>query len=70
MKKLNWQQWTAIGVTAAVVITGIVLHFVQPAVSYAFTEVMTAGGFVVGAVAGYLFKSNVKVEANKNENKN
>ena len=56
MKKLTWQQWTAIGITAAVVITGVVLHFVQPQVSYAFTEAMTLGGFVLGGVAGYLLK--------------
>jgi len=58
MKKLNWQQWTAIGITAAVIITGVVLHLVQPTVSYAFTEIMTAGGFVLGGITGYLLKKN------------
>ena len=58
MKNLTWQQWTAIGITAAVVITGIVLHLVQPAVSYAFTEMMAVGSFVLGGVAGYLLKKN------------
>lgn len=57
MKKLTWQQWTAIGILVAVIITGVVLHFVQPIVSYAFTEAMTAGGVVVGTVAGYLLKA-------------
>lgn len=56
MKNLTWQQWTAIGIIAAVVITGIILHFVQPQVSYALTEAMTAGGFVVGGIAGYMLK--------------
>ena len=58
MKNWNWKQWTAVGITAATIITGIVLHFVQPTVSYAFTEAMIAGGFVLGSVAGYLFKQN------------
>jgi hypothetical protein len=56
MKKLNWKQWTAIGITVAVVVTGVVLHFVQPNVTYAFAEAMTAAGFVVGGVVGYLLK--------------
>lgn len=56
MKKWNWKQWTGFGLICAVVITFVVLHLVQPAVSYAFSECMAAGAFVVGAVAGYLLK--------------
>lgn len=56
MKNWTWKQWTAFGLTVAVIIAGIVLHFVQPQVSYAFTEAMTAGGFVLGGIAGYMFK--------------
>lgn len=63
MKTLNWKQWTAIGITAAVVITGLVLHFVQPVVSYAFTEAMTLGGFLIGGVTGYLLKNNKPTNA-------
>lgn len=57
MKKLTWQQWTAIGITAAVLITGVVLHLVQPAVSYAWLEVTAVGTFILGGVAGYLLKA-------------
>lgn len=56
MKNWTWKQWTAFGLTVAVIIAGVVLHFVQPQVSYAFTEAMTAGGFVLGGIAGYMFK--------------
>ena len=58
MKKLTWQQWTAIGITAAVIITGIVLHLVQPAVSYAWLEAVATGTFVLGGVTGWLLKKN------------
>lgn len=57
MKNLNWKQWTAIGIIAAVVVTAVVLHFVQPEVSYAFTEFVSLGTFVLGGVAGYLLRS-------------
>jgi len=57
MKKLSWQQWVGIGLLAAVVITGVVLHFVQPQVSYAFTEAMTAGGVAVGVLTGWMLKA-------------
>lgn len=58
MKNWTWKQWTALGLIAAVVITLVVLHFVQPTVSYAFTEAMTAGGVAVGVLIGYLLKKN------------
>lgn len=67
MKKLTWQQWTAIGILAAVVITGVVLHFTQPSVSYAFTEAMVAGGFVAGGIAGYLLKAKNIIKTEKAE---
>ena len=65
MRKFTWQQWTAIGILVAVVITGVVLHFVQPTVSYAFTEAMTAGGVVVGCIAGYLLKAKNIINSEK-----
>lgn len=39
---------------AAAVIAILVLHLVQPEVTYAFAEVMSAITFVGGGVAGYL----------------
>lgn len=65
MKKFTWQQWVAIGLSAAVIITLIVLHFVQPSVSYAFTELMTGTGLVVGGVIGYLLKAKNIVKSVK-----
>lgn len=57
MKKLNWKQWTAIGITIAVVIAGVVLHLKQPEVSYAFTEIVAAVSFVLGGGVMWLLKS-------------
>lgn len=56
----------------AVIITAVVLHF-QPTVSFAFTEIIGVGGFILGAVCGYLLKIKFKnkmdiVEYNKNLN--
>ena len=65
MSKFTWQQWTAIGILAAAVITLVVLHFVQPEVSYAFTEAMTAGGVIVGGVVGYMLKEKNIIKKDK-----
>lgn len=56
MKNLTWQQWTAIGLIAAFIITVVVLHLVQPQVSFAFFEIGAAVAFVGGLVSGYLLK--------------
>ena len=56
MKNWNWQQWTAIGIIAAVIIAAVVLHLVQPQVSYAFFEIGALVMFVVGVLTGYLLK--------------
>ena len=58
MKNWNWKQWTGFGIIVAALLTLVVLHFVQPQVSYAFTEAMTFGGVVVGFFSGYLLKKN------------
>ena len=62
MKNWNWQQWTALGIIAAVIIAAVVLHLVQPQVSYAYLEISAAVTFVLGGVAGWLL-------AKKNEPK-
>lgn len=60
MKNWTWKQWTAVGIIAAVVIAAVVLHFVQPVISYALAEAMTLGGFVLGGVSGYLISKTQK----------
>lgn len=65
MKNLTWQQWVAIALLAAVIITLIVLHFVQPNVSYAFTEAMAGAGVIVGGVIGYLLKAKNIIKGGK-----
>lgn len=55
MKNLTWQQWTALGLIVAVLITTLVLHLVQPKVSFAFTEITSLITFALGIVCGYLF---------------
>lgn len=65
MKNLNWKQWTAIGIITAVIIAIIVLHFVQPQVSFAFTEVVAVASFVVGGITGYLLKKNDVIKSDK-----
>ena len=58
MKNWTWKQWTALGLTAAVVIAAVVCHLVQPQVTYAWLEIVACGTFVLGAVTGYLLKKN------------
>ena len=65
MKNWKWQQWTGFGIIVAAVLTLVVLHFVQPEVSYAFTEAMTAGGVVVGGIGGYLLKAKNIIKEDK-----
>ena len=67
MKNWNWKQWTALGIIAAVVIAAVVCHLVQPAVSYAWLEMIAVGTFVLGGVTGWLLKDHVKVDADKKQ---
>ncbi len=62
---MNWKKWTAIGIIAAVVIAFIVLHLVQPEVTYAFTEMLCAGAFILGGVAGYFISKYLSEKDNK-----
>ena len=60
MKNWTWKQWTAFGVIASVIIAAVVCHLVQPEVTYAWLEMVAAGTFVLGGVAGFLLgKSDV-----------
>ena len=69
MKNWNWKQWTALGIIAAVIIAAVVLHLVQPQVSYAYLEICAAVTFVLGGVAGWLLakKNEPTQNAGKSE---
>lgn len=58
MKQWTWKQWTALGLTLAVVIAAVVCHLVQPSVSYAWLEMVSLVTFILGGVTGYLLKKN------------
>lgn len=58
MKQWTWKQWTALGLTFAVVIAAVVCHLVQPVVSYAWLEMVSLVTFILGGVTGYLLKKN------------
>jgi len=58
MKQWTWKQWTALGLTLAVVIAAVVCHLVQPAVSYAWLEMVSLVTFILGVISGYLLKKN------------
>ena len=60
MKNWNWKQWTSLGLVIATLLTCVIMHLVQPTITYAFSEVMTLIGASVGFVAGYLFKRDIK----------
>ena len=60
MKNWSWKQWTAFGIVIALLITMVVLHLVQPQITYSFAELMTFIGAVAGFAAGYLFKRDIK----------
>ena len=58
MKNWTWKQWTAFSIVVAVIIAAVVCHLVQPAVTYAWLEMVSTGTFILGGVAGYLLKKN------------
>ena len=60
MKNWNWKQWTAFGIICAIVIAAVVCHLVQPAVSYAWLEVVSLCTAALGGVAGYFIGKNKK----------
>lgn len=65
MKNWNWKQWTAFGLVLAVIIVGVILHLVQPEVSYALLEMVSGGTFVLGGFATWLFmKGKTPIQIN------
>lgn len=69
LKKLTWQQWTSIGVIVAFAVIFIILHLVQPSISFAFAELFAIGTFVGGFASGYLFSKRIKIEDKNIKNK-
>ena len=60
MKTWTWKEWTAFGLIVALVIAIIVLHFVQPVVSYALLEFACCRTGIITFIAGYLFGKSRK----------
>lgn len=50
----NWKLWVVVAIIAAIVIAAVVCHLVQPKVTYAWLEVVSAFSFVLGGVVGGL----------------
>lgn len=48
----NWKFWVCVALVLAVVIAAVVCHLVQPQVSYAWLEIVSAFTFVLGGVCG------------------
>lgn len=50
----NWKFWTVFGIVAAIIIAAVVCHLVQPKVTYAWLEIVSAFTFALGCAAGAL----------------
>lgn len=47
----SWKFWLVVAIVAAVIIAAVVCHLVQPKVTYAWLEIVSAFTFVLGCVA-------------------
>lgn len=50
----SWKFWTLFGIFASLLIATVVLHLVQPKVTYAWLEIVSSVTFVLGCVAGVI----------------
>jgi hypothetical protein len=48
----NWKFWLVVAIVAAVVIAAVVCHLVQPKVTYAWLEIVSAFTFLSGVAVG------------------
>ena len=65
MKNWNWKNWTSFGIIVATLIAGFICHLVQPQVSYAWMEIVSALTFALGGITGYLIgKDKTPVQIN------
>ena len=60
MKTWTWKERICFGLVFTLVIAIIVLHFVQPIVSYALLEFACCGTGIITFIAGYLFGKSRK----------
>ena len=60
MKTWTWKEWTGFGLVAALIIAIVVLHFVQPVVSYTLLEFACCGIGIITFVTDYLFGKSCK----------
>lgn len=56
MKNWTWKNWTAFGIIVAAILGFGICHLVQPQVSYAWLEVISAMTFVLGGISGFLIE--------------
>lgn len=65
MKNWTWKNWTAFGIIVVAILGFGICHLVQPQVSYAWLEVISAGTFALGGISGYLIgKGNSSIQIN------
>lgn len=48
----SWKFWLVVAIVAAIIIAAVVCHLVQPKVTYAWLEIVSAGTFLLGAAVG------------------
>lgn len=48
----SWKFWLVVAIVAAIIIAAVVCHLVQPQVSYAWLEIVSAFTFILGGIAG------------------
>lgn len=54
MKNWTWKNWTGFAIIVSAIIAFFICHLVQPQVSYAWLETISAGAFALGGISGYL----------------
>lgn len=55
----SYKFWLVVAIVAAIVIAAVVCHLVQPKVTYAWLEIVSAFTFVLGGVCGGLIANYI-----------
>lgn len=66
MKNFSWQQWVAISLIIVVIITAIVLHLIQPNISFLFTDLIALLSFALGVLVDRLLVKKKDKQTNDN----